>query len=308
MPIQAVVAEAAPAAAAPVVGAEPAKTVSFETAKAERRAAAVDAPSSATNVAKVDGGTTAPIEMSADELAKATALSREAREAKQRTKELEAGAADVAPLVKAKALVAEGKHLAAIRELGIDLNAAIAEELGTTPADETDPKLAAALKDLEAIKAAEAERVKREEAAAASAAGAARAADVTQVVEHVKAEATKYPLLARNPAWVAEAYAEAEKIVPALVEKKSGVALTAQEKHNLIIASLEEAEEEHRKKAALYGATVTLTPPGRAQPPKAGARPVTFDSSVRGGTNLPAPKVKTKVTFEEAKRERRQRA
>ena len=121
-------------------------------------------------------------------------------------------------------------------------------------------------------------------------------------MEHVKAQATTFPYLARKAEWVHAAYEDAAKAYPALVEK-AGRPLNPEERHRLIIASLTEAEEFRKSEAALY-APVTLHQPSRAATPKASARP-TFDSSLRGGTAAPAVRSKTKLSFEQAKAERR---
>lgn len=294
MPIEAAPA-IAPDAPAPVD-----TTTSFEAAKAARREAPPPAETPAEKPAAVQ------IEMDAAQLKAATALSKENRAVRARAKELEAQVAGTAKLTEAQKLAAEGKHLAAIKAMGIDLNAAVQEELGTAPAAiEVDPVAAKLQAELDELKAAEAARAERDKTEAQRAAEAAQAADVAAVVEHVKVQAGKYVWLSKRPEWVQEAYAGAAAAYPALVEKK-GSALDAGERHRLIIAALDEAEEEHATRAKMYGGAVTIDPRGRAKPQQASARPVTFDSSMRGGTAAPATKAKTKLTFDEAKRARRQ--
>ncbi len=260
--------EAAPTVseAAPVVMETPA-AAKFEEAKAARRESAPP-PEAAKPTPP-----TAEIEMTPEQLKAATALSKEARAARQRIKELETKGAEVEPLTKAKQLAAEGKHLEAIRAMGIDLNAAVAEELGTAPPpEEVDPKAAELAKTIEDLKADSAERKKADEAAKTAAAAAARETDVKAVVEHVKADPGKYQFLSKRVEWVQEAYEGAAQAYPALVEK-AGRELNPEEKHRLMVAALEEAEEEHKKTAAIYGAPMTLHQTGRATPQKASARP-----------------------------------
>ncbi len=251
--------------------------------------------------------------MSPDELAAATALSKSEREARAKVKDLEVKAAEGAKLEQARALVAEGKHLAAVELLGIDLNAAVAEQLGEVPGagEAIDPKVAELAKTVEELKASAAERAKRdaEELQARTVEG--RKADVAAIVDHVKADPATYPYLSRNPAWVQEAYDTASDLVPKVVEQikareGSERPLTAEEKHKLMTAALAQAEEDHAGRAKLYGApSVALERPNGAVPPRPSARPATFDASMRGGTAQPTNRPKTKLTFSEAKARRR---
>ena len=285
--------EAAPPAPAPDPAAAPQPATKFEDAKAERR----EAPPPA--MAKPADPVVA-IDMEEGDLKAAVALSKEARAIRAKVKELEPAAAKAK---RVEELVAAGKHREAIAVLGVDLNAAVAEELGTPlePKPEDEAAKAAKAKqdqleaDVEAIKA-------RDKEQSETAAKAAMDADRAAVVEHVKAEAATFPYLARKAEWVHAAYEDAAKAYPALAEK-AGRPLNPQERHRLIIASLTEAEEFRKGEAALY-APVTLHQSPRATPPKASARP-TFDSSLRGGTAAPAVKSKTKLSFEQAKAERR---
>jgi hypothetical protein len=287
-----------PLESAPPAPVDPAAVVQpatkFEDAKAARREAPVEPAADPAKPA------VAIIDMDEGDLKAAVALSKESRAARAKIKELEPAAGKVKRVAE---LVAAGKHREAIEELGIDLNAAVAESLGVTA--EVKPEDAAAAKvqaDLEALKASDAERKEREKADGIKAADAARVADMAAVVEHVKEKATEYPYLARKAEWVHAAYEDAAKAYPALVEK-AGRELNAIEKDRLIKASLAEAEEFRKGEAKLY-APVTLDQRPKSPPPKASARP-TFDSSLRGGTAAPVVRSKTKLSFEQAKAERR---
>lgn len=292
---------AAPEGAAPTP--PPRKT--FDMVKAARRETApVETPAATPPPAPgAPPVVKAEIDMTPEELAAATAASKDAREARAKVKELEAPAALVA---QAKALAAEGKHLAAVELLGIDLNAAVAEQLGTAgDGDDVAPEVKELRETVAKLKENEAQRATREAAELATRTAAAREHDVAQVVEHVKASATKYPYLSRNPAWVAEAYDGAADAYPAAV-KEAGRELTGAEKTKLIEAALAEKEAEHVERAKLYGApSVALERTGGAPPPRPSARPTTFDASMRGGTGGAVTKPKTKLTFSEAKRARR---
>jgi hypothetical protein len=243
----------------------------------------------------------------------ATQLSREARESKARAKELEAKTAEVAPLVAAKALVAQGKHLEAIKALGIDLNAAVAETLAgpgevkePTAADKELARLAA---ELEAVKTRDAERAERDKGEDARRFEAARQADVKAVGEYVKKESGKYPYLSRSDAWVADAYEGAVEANATLVTKLKRE-LTDGERHNLVLAALEEGEAKRVAEAALYGPPTTAKNPAnvKADPPPSSpsARPTTFSGDLRGGTASPVTKQRSRMTFSEAKRARRE--
>lgn len=312
----------------PVLGDKAPKTM--EAVRAARYAAATDAAKAAADgtpsvvkpaapapgappvVAKPPEGS-ATIAMDEATLKAATALSREAREAKRAVKDAEAKVAEAAPVLAAKALVAAGKHLEAIKALGIDLNAAVAEELGGAgaPAEQTPEakELARVSAELEAIKTAEAARAERDKGADAKAQEVAKQADVKAVGEYVKKEAAKYPFLARSDAWVAAAYEGAVEANTALV-KEHGRELTDGERHNLVLAALEQAESEHVANAKLYGVApaASLNPPNvKADPPPStpSVRPTTFSGDLRGGTNTPVAKARTRMTFSEAKRARR---
>lgn len=295
-----------PAAAAPPPAATIPVAAKFSDVKAARREGAELALKSSGNspppaTPKVE------IDMTDAELAKATQLSKEARESKARAKELEATVAGTAKYTEAAALIAKGQHAAAARALGLDLNAAVAEELGAVPeGDAVDPKLAEMAKKLEALETGATARAKRDAEELAARTTEVRKQDVAAVVEHVKGQAATFPFLSRSAEWVQEAYDEAIDVYPRAV-KDLGRDLNAQEKHDLITAALEEGEAKHAAKAKLYGATpaVALERPGGATPPRPSARPTTFDSSMRGGTSAATTKTKTRLTFHEAKRARR---
>ena len=290
--------EPAPPAPAADPAAVPAVATKFEDAKAERR----EAPPAPAEPAK-PADPVAVIDMEPGDLKAAVALSKEARALRAKAKDLEPAAAKAK---RVEELVAAGKHREAIKELGIDLNAAVAEELGTAPVPKPEDAEAAKVKaDLEALKASDAERKKRDDEQAAKAAETAKVNDMAAVVEFVKEKATDYPYLSRKAEWVHAAYEDAAKAYPALVEK-AGRDLNPQERDRLIKASLAEAEEFRKGEAALY-APVTMHQSSRAKPPAASARPV-FTSSLRGGTAAPVVRAKTKLSFEQAKAERRGRS
>lgn len=258
------------------------------------------------------GATSATIDMDEATLKAATQLSREAREAKARAREFEAKAKEAEPLMAAKALVAHGKHLEAIKALGIDLNAAVAETLAA-PGEAAEPtaeakELARLAAETEALKARDAEREKRDKELEAERHAEAKRADVKAVGEYVKKEATKYPFLSRNEAWVADAYEGAVEAHATLV-KEHKRELTADERHKLVLTALEEAEAQHVANAKLYGAPAPQNPTNvKVDPPPSApsARPATFSGDLRGGTVTPVAKQRTRMTFSEAKRARRE--
>lgn len=291
---------AATAAAAPgAAGADPA-------------AAGNTKPPADAGAPKPDAGSTATIAMDEAALKAATALSREAREAKAARAAAESKVAEAEPLIKAKALIAAGKHREAMTALGIDLNAAVAEELAE-PGASVEPTaeakvLAEMAAELKAIKDAEAARVERDKQTDAERAKAAQDADVKAVTAFVGTEAKKYVYLSRNPAWVEDAYQGAIEAHETLT--KSGKTLTDADRRNLVLAALDEAEEGHAKNAKLYGvAPAATTPATNSQvpsPPTPSARPTTFTADLRGGTSTPVTKQRTRMTFEQAKRARRE--
>lgn len=276
------------------------------------RADATPAPGAAPVVdPKKPEDSTAVIDMDEATLKAATALSREAREAKAKAKEFEAKAAEVAPLVAAKALVAQGKHLEAIKALGIDLNAAVAETL-SGPGEAAEPtaeakELARLASELEAVKADQAARLERDKGDEAKRFEAMRQEDVKNVGEFVKKEDAKYPFLARSEKRIAAAYEGAVDANNTLVEKL-GRQLTEPERHKLVLDALAEREAWHAEEAKLDGAGVSANPANvrtDPTPSTASARPTTFSGDLRGGTVNPVTKQRSRMTFSEAKRARR---
>lgn len=307
MPLEAASA-AAPAAAPEAAPAAPAIPVAakFSDVKAARREAKPgDLPVERPGTPPAPGAAKVEIDMTPEELARATQLSKAEREARAKVKELEAKAGGAAKLEEAQGLIAKGHHLKAAELLGIDLGAAVAEHLGQTPAEgeAVDPKVKELSDKLAKLEGSEAERAKRDAADLAARTAEARKTDVAAIVEHVKAQAKDFPYLSRDPAWVAEAYDGASDAYPALV-KELGRELNGEEKHRLITAALQEGEAKRAAEAKKYG-PVTLERPSGAVPPRPGARPTTFDSSMRGGTSAATTKPKTRLTFHEAKRARR---
>lgn len=268
-------------------------------------------PASDAAAAKPDSATAA-IAMDEAALKAATALSREAREAKAARTAAEAKVAEAEPLLKAKALIAAGKHREAMTALGIDLNAAVAAELAE-PGSNVEPTaeakaLADMAAELKAVKDAEAARVERDKQTDAERAKSAQDADVKAVTAFVGTEAKKYVYLSRNPTWVKDAYEGAIDAHEALT--KTGKALTDADRRNLVIAALDEAEDGHAKNAKLYApavaATTLATNSQVPSPPTPSARPTTFTADLRGGTSTPVAKQRTRMTFEQAKRARRE--
>lgn len=278
-----------------------------EAAKSARYAATTGAP--ATPVAEpAKPAATAEIAMTPEALTAATALAKETRETKAKLKDLEARATAAEPLIKAKELAAAGKHREAMAALGIDLNAAVAEELaGPGAAAELTPEqqaLADMAAKLAALEEADKGRSEKDKAADAAKHAEVRAADVKSVTDFVGKDPAKYAYLSRNPAWVAEAYEGAITAHDTLVAEHKRE-LTGEEKHNLVLAALAQAEEDHAAKAKLYGAN---RPNDKTGPPpsKPSARPTTFTRDMRGGTVTPTVKNRTQMTVSEAKRARRE--
>lgn len=283
---------------------------------AAKTTAEVAAAAAAAEAAKKAAGAPVTIDMDEATLKAATALSREARESKARARELEAKATELAPLVAAKALVEQGKHREAIKALGIDLNAAVAAELaGPTEAAEStaaDKELARQAADLEALKARDAERTKRDEGEAAKQFEAVRQADIKAVGEYVKKEAVTYPNLAKSDKWILAAYEDATKQAP-LVAKDMGKTLadlTPEELQQIVIAALGKGERERAEDAALYAPLAPTKNPVNVKvdptPSTPSARPTTFSGDLRGGTASPVTKQRSRMTFSEAKRARRE--
>lgn len=285
-------------------------------ARYEAAAAAVEGGAATAAPAGDAAKTPVSIDMDEAALKAATALSREAREAKARAKEFEAKAAAAAPALAAMELIKQGKHAEAIKVLGADLNAAVAETLaGPGEVAEQTPEakeLARQAAELEALKARDAERTERDKSEDAKRFEAARQADVKAVGEYVKKEAAKYPFLSRSDAWVADAYEGAVEANATLV-KKLGRELTDAERHALVLSALEEGEATRVAEARLYAPVAPAVDPKnpanvRPDPPPStpSARPTTFSGDLRGGTASPVTKQRSRMTFEAAKRARRE--
>lgn len=312
MPIEAVHAPAAGEAA-------PTAAPSVADAKAARRGGALPPPAApaapavtggATSVAEVPGAKV-QIDMTPEQLAAATEKSKNERAERDRVRALEERATAGETLAKAKALAAEGQHLAAVEMLGIDLNAAVAEQLGQQPAEgeAPDPKVAELQKKVDELATSAAARAKQEAEALQARTQAARAADLKGITDHVTAQAAAYPLIGKDAKALEAAYDTASDLVPGIVADL-GRPMTSEEKHNLMLAALDEAEARARIKAGVKAppartGAVTSERPRGAAPPQPSARPTTFSSDMRGGTSAAVTKPRTRTTLSDAKRARR---
>lgn len=228
--------------------------------------------------------------MDAEALKNFTELNRQLRESKTKQKNLEERIAGFGRFEKAQALAKDGKHYDAAREAGIDVDAALAELLGRGNANPTagqiDAKLADEIADLKKFKE---ETVKEKEESKAAAAAQAEKADRTEVGGFVAANATKFPILAKAPELVDRVFEEFR--TERAKQQEEGEAMSSADQAKLVFKILQDHEG---KWAKVFGAPA---------PAPAAEAPASIDGA-RAGVREPPPSTKTKLTFDELKRER----
>lgn len=308
--------EPTPAAATPAAPAtepaaepEPAKAPSLAEIKAARRVpksepspASAASPAAPAATAKpepkpADKPQTATIDMDGDALKNFTELNRQLREARTKTKNLEERIAGFGRFEKAQALAKEGKHYDAAREAGIDVDAALAELIGsnggTAPtATQIDRKL---LDRLDALEAKELARDKEAEDRKKQAATASVEEDRKVTGKYVTDNATKYPYLAKSPRLVGMAFDEYTSAKTKL-EAAESRQLTGDENVRLMLAALEASEAESAKE---FGAAPAPAAKTDDTEPATG-----LADGVRGGVRQPPLAAPKKLTWDELKRER----
>jgi len=299
--------------AAPVA---PPRAPSLNDMKAARRAKAVAAPkapaapvaasgastsSSSTSAAPATNGTPAPnaaepasatatIEMDPAALKQFSTLSRELRDSRAKTKELEGKIAGFGKFEKAQALAKEGKHYDAAREAGIDVDAALAELLGQNGGTATSTQIDKKLADrLEALEKRDADRVKADQDRAAAETDAAVKRDRDVTGKFVEQNAAKYPHLAKAPELVDSVFSDYTKAKAKL--EADGTKMSDADQVTLMLESLAVHEE---KWAKAFGPAATTE-----ETPTNGV-----DGTARAGVRQPADKPKHKLTFDELKAER----
>jgi hypothetical protein len=284
------------------------RAVTLEEVRAARKAAEASKAATTETPKTETPKTDAPkIDVKPDEVTQFARLSKELREAKAALKAAEAKGSVAGVAEKVQKLIAEGKHLEAMAAAGINLDAAVTQQLSLAPGADASGKTDAEkkLEDLER-RFAEQDKTNEQRNAEASAARVEQAVKI--VGDHVTKNAAEFKYLARNPEWVKEAYLGAETAYAEIT--KDGATLTAAQKDKLVLDALALAEKRHAATAKLYaeshggdlgqGAKPTVSPPQTA------SAPATFDASMRGGTVRPA--VKGKLTWDELRTRRRQEA
>lgn len=286
------------------VAAEP-KTL--EALKAARRATVTEPPAAGEPTkteAPKSGKTTKTVDVKLDEgsLAKFTKLNAELTEARAKISAFEPKAPNADKVEKATKLIEQGKAFDAIIDLvGIKaFNAAVAEVTGATDKKPPLTEEQKALTD-------ELDALKRDSASAkeALAAAAEREKEIgigVIIAEVTGTEKARFPYLSRSPDWVREALKGADEAfisANALCLKDRGRHMNGEERNRLLQVALETAEEDHAKRAKLYGAAE----PAPESKPKPSPR--TIDRTMRGSVVKSLPHKKS-ATLEELKRERRQ--
>jgi hypothetical protein len=191
--------------------------------------------------------------------------------------------------------------------LGLDFQGAAQQALKGEVGPDPDPEIAELknmVKDL-TIKLTQKEQDEAT-AKAAAAAQAARDEGKNAIVTYVKSNDKAYPMLAKNPAWVAQALDHADKAYAHVVSelKKAGQEreLTVAEKNQLIEESLKQTEAYHVEQAKAYG----QANPVPNQVPARGTPTVTSD--IRGGIEGKPVGKPGKMTLEQVKARRAQQA
>ncbi len=290
---------------------EPAEPRTLEALKAARRAATeTEAPKEgeAAKTAPPKPGkktTTVDVDVPAEKLETFKKLNSELAAARKELETLRPAAGKVAKVEQAMKLIAEGKSFDGIRELvGIDaFNQAVKQVIGAegVPAAVTEtPKEKELREKLEALEKDSASTKEQLTAAAAM----QREAGVSKIIEEVKTLPAQFPYLSRSGDWVRDALKEADKtyeVANAKCREDNGRDMNDGEKNALLRAALEVAEEDHAKRAKLYGAADPAPAPATKKP-----TPRTVDNTMRAAVTKVTPARKG-ATLEELKRERRTR-
>ena len=284
------------------------RDVTLEEVRAARKAAeASKAPATEPPKTETPKAEAPKIDAKADEVTQFARLSKELREAKAALKAAEAKGSVAGVAEKVQKLIAEGKHLEAMTAAGINLDAAVTQQLSLAPGADASGKTDAEkkLEDLER-RFAEQDKTNEQRNAEASAARVEQAVKI--VGDHVTKNAAEFKYLARNPEWVKEAYLGAETAYAEIT--KDGATLTAAQKDKLVLDALALAEKRHAATAKLYaeshGGDLGQGAKPAVSPPQTAPAPATFDASMRGGTVRPA--VKGTLTWDELRTRRRQEA
>jgi hypothetical protein len=292
--------------AAPAAG-ETKAAPSVADLKAARRAGAVlPAVAAAAEAAKPPA--TAEVDIPAEELGRFSKLSAAKRALEQQVKDLAPKAAAAAKLEAAQKLINDGKHLEAMGLLGLDIDRAVAENLGMPPADKKDPALAKLEADQAELKAKLEAREKAEKEGGDAAAAERATKALTDIKTRVEADTATFPYLSTNPAWVDHAMAGANEAYIAIT-KATGADLPAAEKQKLIQAAL---LEEEARQVKIFTETQAKIEARRGQSGQgsqgsqsaANGPGLTFDASLRGGSSSGRAPAR-KLTFDQLKTERR---
>jgi outer membrane murein-binding lipoprotein Lpp len=251
--------------------------------------------------------TTVDVDVPAEKLETFKKLNSELMAARKELETLRPAAGKVANVEKAMKLIAEGKSFDGIRELvGIDaFNQAVKQVIGAegVPAAVTEtPKEKELREKLEAL---EKDSTSTKEQLAAAAA-MQREAGVSKIIEEVKTLPAQFPYLSRSADWVREALKSADETyvtANAKCREDNGRDMNDGEKNALLRAALEVAEEDHAKRAKLYGAAEPAPAPAATKKPT----PRTVDNTMRAAVTKVTPARKG-ATLEELKRERRTRS
>jgi hypothetical protein len=256
---------------------------------------------------------TAEVDISADELGRFSKLSTAKRAADAKVAELAPLAEQAKVLIRAKALIAEGKHLAAMELLGLDIDRAVAENLGSAPPP--DPKLKA-IEDRQAeLDRKLSDRDKEDEAARGARGAAARA----QLHDRVAKDTATYPILSTDPGLVDRAMSETQVAYESLMaqrkEEKIPGDLSTAEKQKLIDAGLAEAEERETKAFEKRQKAIEARKAGgqsgngqQGSSSAANGSGLTIDRSSLGNAGASASSTpRRKLTFEQLRTERQRR-
>jgi outer membrane murein-binding lipoprotein Lpp len=291
---------------------EPAEPRTLEALKAARRATTeTEAPKEGETVktAPPKPGkktTTVDVDVPAEKLETFKKLNSELMAARKRIAELEPDVADATKVKQARKMIAEGKRFdGIIAMVGIDsFNEAVKEATGATlprPDIVETPKEKELREKLEALEKDSASTKEQLTAAAAM----QREAGVSKIIEEVKTLPTQFPYLSRSADWVRDALKSADETyvtANAKCREDNGRDMNDGEKNALLRAALEVAEEDHAKRAKLYG-----PPEAPAAPTTKKPTPRTVDNTMRAAVTKVTPARKG-ATLEELKRERRTRS
>lgn len=242
---------------------------------------------------------TVKVPIEADRLDAFVKLNTELREKDALIRDLSSKATAFERFQQYEALVKAGKHVEAARFIGFDMDKANMEILGASPEPQVDPRVEALEREIAALKA-------NDQSRQASEISEAREAGKQATIEHVKANAAEFPLLAKREKWVDAALSRAQRVHDETVQKEKRT-LTMAEKDAIVLKALQDEEAERAEDLKAFSVAPNDQQKGSGNQSSQGSTgQMTITNANRGPVSNPGSTSKKKMSFEEVKRMRRE--